>query len=64
VITMRDLRQLGYCAIGARRVCKNSGLDFKKLLSEGLTLEEIQIKAPERYSKEITETYGERENGW
>jgi len=63
VITMRDLRELGYCAIGARRVCRASGLDFRKLIKGGLTLEEIQIKAPERYSKEITETYGERENG-
>lgn len=63
MITMRDLRALGYCAIGARRVCRASELDFKKLTREGLTLEEIILKAPERYSKEIVETYGDRENG-
>jgi len=60
MITMRDLRQLGYCAIGARRVCKASNIDFKKLISSGLTLEEIQAKAPQKYSEEITKAYGDR----
>jgi len=63
VITMRDLRELGYCAIGARRVCKASGVDFKKLTKEGLTLDEIVSKAPDKYREEILEAYGEREYG-
>jgi len=60
MITMRDLRALGYCAIGARRVCKSSGIDFRKLLDEGLTIEEIEAKVPQKYSREIVEKYGER----
>jgi len=57
---MRDLRELGYCSWGARRVCRQSDLDFRKLLREGLTLDEIQLKAPQKYSEEITEAYGDR----
>lgn len=60
MITIRDLRALGYCSIGARRVCRSCGLDFKKLMSEGLTLEEIQDKAPKLYSEAITKAYGDR----
>lgn len=63
MINMRDLRALGYCAIGARRVCRASNIDFKKLTTEGLTIEEIVEKAPRKYREEIVEAYGERE-GW
>lgn len=63
MITIRDLREIGYCAIGARKVCKASGIDFKKLLNEGLTIEEIELKAPEKYRQEIVKAYGEREYG-
>jgi len=63
MITMRDLRAIGYCAIGARKVCRVSGIDFKKLLNEGLTIEEIELKAPKKYREEIVKAYGEREYG-
>jgi len=63
MITMKDLRSLGYCAVGARRVCKASGVDFKRLVSTGLTMDEIVAKAPEKYKREILEAYGDRENG-
>lgn len=60
MITMRDLRELGYCAIGARKVCRKSGIDFKKFLKEGISLEEIKEKCPEKYVIEIVEAYGDR----
>jgi len=60
VITMNDLRALGYCSWGTKRVCRVSNLDFKKLLREGLTLEEIQQSAPPKYVEEITKAYGDR----
>jgi len=35
-------RELGICVSGQRRFCKAHGLDFKKLLREGIPVSEVE----------------------
>lgn len=60
MITMKDLRKLGYCALGVRRVFNNSGLDFRTFLREGIELEALSV-VDDHYYQEIKEAYGKRE---
>jgi len=62
MITMQDLRALGYCTVGARRVCKSSGVDFRSFMKNGVTLEQVKsFNIPDKYKQEIVEAYSERE---
>lgn len=40
-VTIHHARKLGYCISGIRRMCEQHGLDFRKLVREGYTIEEI-----------------------
>lgn len=58
-ITMRHIRQLGFCASGAREWCKRHGIDMRQLAREGVpvskaeaTGDEFGIRAAELARKE------------
>ena len=40
-IQLSHLRRLGYCSRGIREFCKRHGLDYSRLLKEGVTKEEV-----------------------
>lgn len=52
-VHMRDLRELGWCSSGARKLFKKKGWDWNKFLSEGKDLEECDALDP--YFKEKLE---------
>lgn len=58
---MHDLRGLGYCAKGVKRIAVTNDFDFKAFLKHGITLEELEQKAPEQFYIEIKDKYGKRE---
>lgn len=41
-VTLAELRALNYCASGIRAWCARYGLDFRKLVREGFTFEELE----------------------
>lgn len=40
-LTIHDCRDVGFCVKGVKRACDLHGQDFKKLVREGLPLEEM-----------------------
>ena len=40
-VTVQDLRALKYCVPGSRQFCERYGLDWKRLVREGLQAEEL-----------------------
>lgn len=38
----RHLRELGYCNAGARRFCQRHGIDWRRLLTEGIPADEVE----------------------
>lgn len=43
VITWRHVREAGFCLnYGARRWCKQHGVSFKRLMSEGIPASEVE----------------------
>ena len=59
---MHDLRGLGYCPKGVRRVAIQNDLDFKSFLKQGISLEELEQKCGnQQFYIEIKDKYGERE---
>lgn len=41
-VTAEDIRAAGYCIhIGARRWCAHHGVDFRRLMTEGIPVDEI-----------------------
>ena len=43
IITANDIRAAGYCLhIGARRWCSQHGIDFTRLMREGIPVEDVE----------------------
>lgn len=40
-MTINEIRRSGHCSIGIRRWFEDKGYDFKQVLKEGVTLQEI-----------------------
>lgn len=41
-VTISDVRAAGYCLRGARRHCETLGVDFRRLVREGIPISEIE----------------------
>lgn len=41
-VTISDVRQAGYCVKGIREHCKRVGVDFKRLVREGIPISEVE----------------------
>lgn len=46
VITMNDVIAAGHCGLGARRWANAHGVDFKRFMKSGLTVDELRKAAP------------------
>lgn len=42
-VTITDIRSAGYCAPGLRRQCKALGLDIRRLVNDGIPIEELEM---------------------
>lgn len=59
-ITMRQVREAGLCARGARRFAEKYGLDWQKFLSEGIEAEELIATGDGLAVWLVEKTYGKR----
>lgn len=41
-ISIGDIQRSGYCVRGARRWCRDNGVDFRRLVKEGLPISELE----------------------
>lgn len=41
-VTMTEMRELRYCAAGVRTWCREHGLDFRTLATEGIPFEQVE----------------------
>lgn len=64
VLTIQDCRASGFCVKGVRKKCPEIGVDFKRLIKEGIPVPELEHiedhhlqaaleKARERHSGEV-----------
>lgn len=42
VITINHCRKAGWCVSGVRRFCAQNNLDFRRLVREGVPVEEVE----------------------
>lgn len=42
IVTVKDVYACGWCAMGARRVLRQYGLDYRKFFKEGLPVEQFE----------------------
>jgi hypothetical protein len=41
IITMDEIRRAGFCASGSRRWFEQHGMDFRKIVREGITVRDL-----------------------
>lgn len=54
-VTVTFIREHGYCAKGTKAYWKALGLDFKKLLQQGLTVRDLMLYQEDVFVKRLIE---------
>lgn len=42
IVTITHVREAGYCLSGVRRRCTELGIDFRRLVAEGVPISELE----------------------
>lgn len=63
VVTINHCREAGWCVAGIRRYCADNGLDFRRLVREGLPVEEVEGRECALIGRAIEIAKKERANG-
>ncbi len=57
---MDDARALGFCVRGVREFCAQTGLDFRKVVSDGIPMEQARAMQDGRMDMLIRHVEGRR----
>lgn len=62
-ITIGDVRRAGYCVLGARKWCRQNGIDFKIFVKRGFPVSELHDLKNDAVVQQILRIKGEGRNG-
>jgi hypothetical protein len=61
-VTIADVRAAGFCLSGARKHCQAVGVDFRRLVREGIPLSEVETIDDELVQRIVATTRERGEN--